>query len=84
MVSFSFNKLSAICLGGDVSSVSVVCCHLQCYSGGGGPGSARQMPDQRLGPGLAPASAVCARCQEPPHSPFLPSEDDAQVYAAAV
>ena len=24
MVSFSFNKLSAICLGGDVSSVSVV------------------------------------------------------------
>ena len=85
-VSFIFNKLRDICLGGDVSSVSVVVLPpavLQWLAAGqAAPGRC-----QTRGWALAwPRPGQCvpgARSLHTHHS-FLPSEDDAQVYAAAV
>ena len=89
-VSFIFNKLRDICLGGEVSSVSVVVLPpavLQWLAAGqAAPGRC-----QTRGWALAwPRPGQCvpgARSLYTRHSflpTFLPSEDDAQVYAAAV
>ena len=91
-VSFIFNKLRDICLGGDVSSVSVVVLPpavLQWRRRRARQRQADARPE--AGPWLGPGQ--CSVCQVPGASTltissflptFLPSEDDAQVYAAAV